>query len=563
MPLSKKAKAKKAFWNRIKSDLHAETGEAAASSCPESTQQTSMSAEVPAQTSYCPGEGPKPPKVFCDELHAKGESSKMPSLSVQKVTTDVTKSGADHGAEGCSRADPDMNPQPSVTVVRATTSQASNRFGKNANKQCVANSLMFLSFLFEDENITTSDLDSVLDKGNEVYIQAKQRYPNSNPFLATDELPHEVSARRCDYQVDRSQLPINGKFGGTQHYPSLEEQLNRLTADVQYAIVIMASLGFAVFRTRSGRYDYFDPHARCVQGLPVGGAPSAGGTSIMLTFTSLRDMIDRISISFAIMGISPKTDYELQPVMFHSMNRGILRNLMAQTSMNKQNQTHDAANLSKSGSEHISAQPLIEEHATLSKNSSVNRSAHVINSEPISENLSAPVVTSDRQEKVQFTENQNHHEPPTLTHNSVPPSTSDTHTVSAFSTSTLQGISCKLTKLSKHSRKKMQRRLMKSVKTPQRKENQKQKERQKYASDESYQASKKSYSRERYHSNTDTWLKKVLSNTKWYKDHAELVKEKNKAYSRKSYHANKSFREKHKFHMKQYVSKLYSHDKEF
>ena len=43
--------------------------------------------------------------------------------------------------------------------------------------------------------------DLVLDKGDAVYRQARERFPNS-VHLASDELPDEVSARRSKYQVD-------------------------------------------------------------------------------------------------------------------------------------------------------------------------------------------------------------------------------------------------------------------------------------------------------------------------------------------------------------------------
>ncbi|KAL3997001.1 hypothetical protein ACER0C_009657 [Sarotherodon galilaeus] len=140
--------------------------------------------------------------------------------------------------------------RPRVSSICASRSQASPRYGKYRNQQCMANSLVFLSFLHEDEFITRADLNRVLDKGHAMHSDARKRFVNS-VFLATDELPTVVTSRRHEYQVDMSQLAHYGTFDGTDHL-SLEQGLQCLASDVRYALLVMGGTVIAVCRLTSG-----------------------------------------------------------------------------------------------------------------------------------------------------------------------------------------------------------------------------------------------------------------------------------------------------------------------
>ncbi|CAI5678062.1 unnamed protein product [Oreochromis niloticus] len=150
---------------------------------------------------------------------------------------------------------------PRVSSICASRSQASAKYGKYRNQQCMANSLVFLSFLHEDEFITRADLNRVLDKGHAVYSDARKRFVNS-VFLASDELPTVVTSRRHEYQVDMSQFAHYGTFDGRDHLPSLEQGLQCLASAVRYALLVMGGTVIAVCRLTSGEYAYFDPHPR-------------------------------------------------------------------------------------------------------------------------------------------------------------------------------------------------------------------------------------------------------------------------------------------------------------
>ncbi|XP_024114432.1 uncharacterized protein PF14_0093, partial [Oryzias melastigma] len=205
--------------------------------------------------------------------------------------------------------------------VQASHSQNSLKYLTfSRNKQCTCNSLIFLAFLHENENITTADLDIVLDKGNTLYCEQRQKFPN-NIYLAFDELPDIVPARANVYHINMQKQSRFGSFKdpvplAANDYLDLTAGLSCLLSDVKYALLIMSNLCIAVFRTHAGQYGFFDPHDRTRTGMPILGT-NAHGTAIMLTFANLQKMTDTLVKCFQELGVSSSTVYELKPVEFH------------------------------------------------------------------------------------------------------------------------------------------------------------------------------------------------------------------------------------------------------
>ncbi|KAM3619688.1 uncharacterized protein V6R79_011992 [Siganus canaliculatus] len=146
-------------------------------------------------------------KGGCDrnDPHITAEGLSVPHAdSVSKTNDSVA---------GPSRA-ASVNPerQPSEQSVCASRSQADKIYGRNRNKQCTCNSLTFLGFLHENENLTREDLNLVLDKGNDMYTEVRKRVPNY-VYLTTDELPDVVPAHRYVQFADMTHLSKYGMFG--------------------------------------------------------------------------------------------------------------------------------------------------------------------------------------------------------------------------------------------------------------------------------------------------------------------------------------------------------------
>ena len=223
--------------------------------------------------------------------------------------------------------------------VAASHSQNDMKYNVfSRNKQCACNSLTFLAFLHENEHITPENLDLVLQKGDTMYtyvrrqLDAKARTQIGEKkkvtyyHLATDELPNTVCARSHVYHVTKH-LARNGTFGDPgpgclDEYLDLEAGMSCLLTEVNYALLVMSGLVIAVFRNRSGEFGFFDPHTRGSDGLPVRGNTGLGqlGTAVMLTFTTLKAMIDRIILCHRVFETLSTCEYELMPVEFNSAN---------------------------------------------------------------------------------------------------------------------------------------------------------------------------------------------------------------------------------------------------
>ncbi|XDV26045.1 hypothetical protein PO909_029849 [Leuciscus waleckii] len=113
-------------------------------------------------------------------------------------------------------------------------------------------------------------------------------------------------------------LRATGTPGTEEWWIPLTERLQCLSTDVSHALLLVAPECIAVFRDRSGRYGYFDSHSRTAAGLPH---PTGHGTAVMLTFTHLSDMADRVLKIFQ--GRGDETSYEFMPVSFETEQQSV------------------------------------------------------------------------------------------------------------------------------------------------------------------------------------------------------------------------------------------------
>ena len=218
-----------------------------------------------------------------------------------------------------------------VKCILASHSQNDTRYSDiSRNKQCACNSLTFLAFLHENEHITSENLDLVLEKGNSMYFQIlrmlkKKERPVYN-HLATDELPESVFARTHKYRLTKH-LSSYGSLGeppaeAVDEYLDLRTRLSCFLTELteaSYALLVMTGLVTAIFRDKSGKYGLFDPHSRTPDALPH--TEGSHGTAVMLTFTHLCDLINRIIACHQMFDTPSRCEYELMPVEFLSKKK--------------------------------------------------------------------------------------------------------------------------------------------------------------------------------------------------------------------------------------------------
>ncbi|XP_038135178.1 uncharacterized protein LOC119779575, partial [Cyprinodon tularosa] len=446
-------------------------------------------------------------------------------------------------------------PQPSETHVCASRSQASFKYGKSRNRQCVANSLVFLAFLHENENIGRPDLDLVLDKGDVVYRQAQQKFPKSI-HLATDELPHEVIARRSKYQVDLTEAPVCGSFGGGARYQSLEQALRRLSSGIHYGLLIMSALCIAVFKSRSGQYGFFDPHSRSKYGTQIASGLLDHGTAVMLKFNCLSDMIERIKLCFTSLGVQSSCLYELQPLSFNTEDPHNRRDVSDTTTTSAL--SDDAINESALQTAGLQSKNVIPE--MLVDTDVVQQeveSTHPTHNFPACESNSLievlnPGVSDISDDAAQGVSNEVSCML-TVTEENV----SVFHSSVVQKTGVLPGISFKLSKYCKKERYRAKRRLIGTQKSKW-KENQKLKERQKYKKVAEFRERKRSYIQNLYRNDPRFQQRQKDYIRNLYRNDARF-QQRQKDYIRTQYRNDARFQQR----QKDYIRTQYRNDARF
>nr|XP_024656753.1 uncharacterized protein LOC112432429 [Maylandia zebra] len=143
---------------------------------PEVMQVIQTEPQLTVQTQH---DGKTATVSYADVVKRSVPSVSVPEPEVMQVIQTEPQLTAqtqhDGQAPGQSHVQVTNSESPRVSSVCASRSQASPRYGKYRNQQCMANSLVFLSFLQEDEFITRADLNRVLDKGHAVYSDARLR----------------------------------------------------------------------------------------------------------------------------------------------------------------------------------------------------------------------------------------------------------------------------------------------------------------------------------------------------------------------------------------------------
>ncbi|XP_073724526.1 uncharacterized protein [Misgurnus anguillicaudatus] len=215
----------------------------------------------------------------------------------------------------------DCNSAPRVLSVQASHCQGDIRYDVfSRNHQCTCVALLFLANHSEGVQFGMSDLDRLLEEGDALFVGVKMQLMHEQRFhrdlLAVEEVPLNVSTFTQKYRVQKSELKMGflrarGNPGAEDWFIPLTERLQCLSTDISHALLIVAVECIALFRDRSGRYGFFDSHSRTAEGLRH---PTGAGTAVMLTFTHLSDMIDRILRIFQ--DHPDKASYEFLPVSF-------------------------------------------------------------------------------------------------------------------------------------------------------------------------------------------------------------------------------------------------------
>nr|XP_055030976.1 uncharacterized protein LOC129419814 [Misgurnus anguillicaudatus] len=212
---------------------------------------------------------------------------------------------------------------PDVLSVTASHCQSDPRYAiYSRGQQCTCNSLMFLAVHNERNELNSLELDDILKKGDALYTLVKQTLQSKGQFrsnfLDFDELPDKLETNLCSYNI----IKHGQRFGllrdapALGSYDNLENTLQCLRSEISNCLFLCGLYCVALFRDRSGRFGFFDSHCRTPDGMSTNDGT---GTAVMLTFSRLEDMIERLLLLFqGCFQLSDNVQFDLLPVSFTS-----------------------------------------------------------------------------------------------------------------------------------------------------------------------------------------------------------------------------------------------------
>lgn len=206
--------------------------------------------------------------------------------------------------------------------VRASYSQADRRFSIfSRDKQCVANSLMFLAHLHDTQEMDQEKLNHVLIKGDELYCQIRHNLEAKNMFvsiyLSFDEIPNRLVIDQRHYNVIKS-TPESGYVlqdapEGLDNFLNLSVRLESLGNLYSKALLLVGTACISIFRDSHGQYGFFDPHSRNASGTNH----EENGKAVMVSFHSVSDLTNRLlQLFYGSFQLHPHQQYDLLPNMF-------------------------------------------------------------------------------------------------------------------------------------------------------------------------------------------------------------------------------------------------------
>ena len=207
------------------------------------------------------------PADVCSDVHKPSadqcptQMCTAPVCSQTQVTHAVVNSPASAANVNTNTSHASTMLQSDEVSVRASHSQTHSKYDEMSNKQGAANAAVFLAFLNENTDLSTSDLNLVLDKGAGLYCSLEPTV--GHEYLVADQIPDEIEGKSHLHRINKKQT-VSGLFTDCTDpdIPDLETSLNGLFTNEKYGILTMANSSIAVFRDDRGMFGFFDAGPR-------------------------------------------------------------------------------------------------------------------------------------------------------------------------------------------------------------------------------------------------------------------------------------------------------------
>ena len=181
--------------------------------------------------------------------------------------------------------------------------------------QCTCNALCMLSYHTACTQIeNSSSLDKILCDGDKLYqdvtakLKAELRF--IHPLLSLDELPDDFEIEIGKFSVEKDPIEC-GFLVDTQEnsgLPTLHNALQSALSSSKSCLLTIGAVCSAVFM-RNNLYMFFDSHSHGEHGLS-----SVDGKSILISFSSLDDLVGYLYAFYDSMKIDMNLQFDLLPV---------------------------------------------------------------------------------------------------------------------------------------------------------------------------------------------------------------------------------------------------------
>ena len=206
-------------------------------------------------------------------------------------------------------------------AIWASFSQSSSRFSEvSRDRQCTCNAIIFLLYFKTTHTFTTSVLDKILVKGDDLYSEIIESLKSNTKFMSYllkfEDLPNTLQIESFKYKIVKYN-PIWGTITDAPNYAyaqSLDSAIINLLEGTGMGLIIAGAICSALLK-HGNSYYFFDSHSHGFDTLP-----SAGGKAVLLVFHEYHDLMSYLYASFEYLGIPCNFQFEILPLSVEQLN---------------------------------------------------------------------------------------------------------------------------------------------------------------------------------------------------------------------------------------------------
>ena len=194
--------------------------------------------------------------------------------------------------------------------------------------QCTCNALCMLT---QDKIQNSSDLDQILYEGDALYnrtiISLKAEGKFVHPLLSLEEIPNTVEIKTGQYFVEKQHIRYGYLVNTSDNeaLPTLQCALETAFLKSTSVLLIIGAVCSAISK-RNNLYVFFDSHSHGENGLA-----SSDGTSILMVFSCLEDLIAYLYAFYESMRIDLTVQFDLLPISIRKKELSVIHKKQPET----------------------------------------------------------------------------------------------------------------------------------------------------------------------------------------------------------------------------------------